>query len=296
MTDGLQAAALRRRAREVARDACAPSTAAAGRLRAGHLAVGHAGDPPAAARRHAKSQFLASPVYLRYLLGHAAACISRLEGRPRRGAGAAVVRRSAAVPRSRAPQAQTVFPAEADVFSALRSTPLDDVRRAHPRAGSLSGDGQAHGLSFSVRPDIATPASLVNIFKELEDDVGAHAAEPRTPRVVGEAGRAAAERRADRARARPNSHKGKGWEPFTDGSSARSTHKPAPVVFVLWGAFAQKKKALVDTARHVVVEGAHPSPLSARAGILRQPAVLKDQCRAARGRPSRRSTGRCLTS
>ena len=163
---------------------------------------------------------------------------------------------------------QTIFPAEADVFSALELTPLDDVRVLILGQDPYPGEGQAHGLSFSVRPKIATPASLANIFQELKDDVGATT--PSHGHLESWAKQGVLLLNAVltvRAHA-PNSHKGKGWESFTDGIIRAVSAQPAPAVFVLWGAFAQKKKALVDTTRHAVVEGAHPSPLSARRGFF----------------------------
>ena len=181
---------------------------------------------------------------------------------------------------------QTVFPADGDVFSALDLTPLDDVRVLILGQDPYPGAGQAHGLSFSVRPGIAIPASLGNIFKELEDDVGA------TPPGHGHLEAWAKQGvlllnavLTVRAHA-PNSHKGKGWEPFTDGIIRAVSAQPAPVVFVLWGAFAQKKKGLVDTSRHAVVEGAHPSPLAARRGFFgsRPFSKINSALRAA-GRP-----------
>ena len=181
---------------------------------------------------------------------------------------------------------QTIFPVEAEVFSALEMTPLDDVRVVILGQDPYPGPGQAHGLSFSVRPRVPTPASLANIFKELEDDV--RTTTPSHGHLESWARQGILLLNAVltvRAHA-PNSHKGKGWEPFTDGIIRAVNARPVPVVFVLWGAFAQKKKALLDTTRHIVVEGAHPSPLSARRGFFgSRPFSKTNAALRAAGRP-----------
>jgi uracil-DNA glycosylase len=165
-------------------------------------------------------------------------------------------------------KAYNVFPSEPDVFTALELTPLEDVRVLILGQDPYSGEGQAHGLSFSVRPDVKKPPSLVNIFRELTDDLGQ--APPAHGHLASWARQgvlllnAVLTVRADA----PNSHQGRGWEPFTDAVIRAVDAKPDPVVFVLWGAFAQKKKALIDAQKHVIVESAHPSPLSARRGFF----------------------------
>ena len=128
--------------------------------------------------------------------------------------------------------------------------------------------GQAHGLCFSVRPGVPPPPSLVNIFKEMKSDVGCRI--PNNGYLVSWAQQgvlmlnAVLTVRAHQA----NSHKGKGWETFTDAVIRTVSAGPEPVVFVLWGGYAQKKLALIDAARHTVVQSAHPSPLSARNGFF----------------------------
>jgi len=161
-----------------------------------------------------------------------------------------------------------IFPSEPDVFTALELTPLEDVRVLILGQDPYSGEGQAHGLSFSVRSGVKKPPSLVNIFKELTDDLGQ--APPAHGHLASWARQgvlllnAVLTVRADV----PNSHQGRGWEPFTDAVIRAVDAKPDPVVFVLWGAFAQKKKALIDAQKHAIVESAHPSPLSARRGFF----------------------------
>lgn len=165
-------------------------------------------------------------------------------------------------------QTQTVFPSEPDVFAALALTALDQVRVLILGQDPYPGPGQAHGLSFSVPPGVKPPASLVNIFKEAHEDVGFTI--PKHGHLASWARQGVLLLNAVltvRAR-QPNSHQGQGWEPFTDAIIRAVDAKPDRVVFVLWGAFAQKKKALVDQKKHAVVLGAHPSPLAAAKGFF----------------------------
>ena len=161
-----------------------------------------------------------------------------------------------------------VYPPEADVYSAFQITPYQNVRVFLLGQDPYHGLGQAHGLCFSVRPGIETPPSLVNIYKELHEDMGCKV--PNNGYLVrwAEQGvlmlNAVLTVRAHLA----NSHKGKGWETFTDAVIRAVNAKIDPVVFVLWGGYAQKKLPLIDTSRHVVVQSVHPSPLSARNGFF----------------------------
>ncbi|GCE05776.1 uracil-DNA glycosylase [Dictyobacter aurantiacus] len=165
-------------------------------------------------------------------------------------------------------QKYEVFPPEQDVFSALRHTPYDDVNVFLLGQDPYHDNNQAHGLCFSVRPGIKPPPSLVNMFKELRDDIGCRI--PNNGYLVPWADQgmlmlnAVLTVRAHQA----NSHKNHGWEKFTDHVIQVVNAKESPVVFVLWGGYAQKKKALIDTSRHTIVESAHPSPLSARNGFF----------------------------
>jgi uracil-DNA glycosylase len=161
-----------------------------------------------------------------------------------------------------------VFPADPRVFSALQSTPLDEVKVLLLGQDPYHGPGQAHGLAFSVPPGVPPPPSLVNILRELRDDLGCPAPAhgcltPWARRGVLLLNAVLTVRAHE-----PNSHKGRGWERFTDEVIRRVDAKPEPVVFLLWGAYAQKKAALIDTARHTVLTAAHPSPLSARCGFF----------------------------
>jgi uracil-DNA glycosylase len=165
-------------------------------------------------------------------------------------------------------QQYTVFPPEQDVFSAMKLTSYDHVKVLLLGQDPYHDDNQAHGLCFSVRPGIKPPPSLVNIFKELHTDVGFRI--PNNGYLVPWAEQGILMLNAVltvRAHS-PNSHKNHGWETFTDAVIRHVNAKESPVVFVLWGGYAQKKLSLLDTSRHIVVQSAHPSPLSARSGFF----------------------------
>lgn len=164
--------------------------------------------------------------------------------------------------------AHQVFPPEGDVFNAFKLTPHDRIKVLIVGQDPYHDDGQAHGLAFSVRPGIKTPPSLVNIYKELKNDLGCRI--PNNGFLVpwAEQGvmllNTALTVRAHQA----NSHKGKGWERFTDAVIKAVSDTRDHVVFVLWGGNAQKKQALIDEHKHTIVQSAHPSPLSARNGFF----------------------------
>ena len=161
-----------------------------------------------------------------------------------------------------------IFPRGSEWFRALDLTPLEQVRIVILGQDPYHGPGQAHGLCFSVKDGVRPPPSLVNIYKELETDLGIK------PRRHGflehwakqgvlllnsvltvEMGQAA-------------SHRERGWERFTDKIIREVNAKPEPVVFMLWGSYAQKKAGFVDTSKHLVLKAAHPSPLSAHSGFF----------------------------
>jgi uracil-DNA glycosylase len=161
-----------------------------------------------------------------------------------------------------------VYPAHDDVFAALHLTPYADVKVLILGQDPYHGPGQAHGLCFSVQRGVAPPPSLLNIVKELEADLGLPAPSHGCLESWARQGvlllNATLTVRAHAAA----SHQGKGWERFTDEVIRAVNAKPERVVFVLWGASARKKKALIDTSRHVIIESAHPSPLSASNGFF----------------------------
>jgi uracil-DNA glycosylase len=158
---------------------------------------------------------------------------------------------------------KTIFPPEEDVFRALSLTPLEDVKVLLLGQDPYHDDGQAHGLCFSVRPPTRPPPSLKNIFRELKDDLGIEVPEGQGELSAwGEQGVLLLNTVLTVVAHEPASHKKKGWETFTDAVINKVNAGPRPVVFCLWGAHAQKKAKLVDASRHVVIQGAHPSPLS----------------------------------
>lgn len=173
-------------------------------------------------------------------------------------------------------QTEEIFPPDDAVFNALRLTPLKDVRVFILGQDPYHDNGQAHGLAFSVLPGVKAPPSLANIFRELKTDVDVPI--PSTGSLTPWAKQGVLLLNAVltvRAH-QPNSHKNKGWETFTDAVIRAVAQKPEPVVFVLWGAYAQKKQPLIeqveketgDANRHTLIASAHPSPLSARAGFF----------------------------
>lgn len=162
----------------------------------------------------------------------------------------------------------TVYPPAKDVFAAFELTPFDKVRVLLLGQDPYHGDGQAHGLCFSVRQGIKPPPSLANIFKELHEDLGCEILDHGCLESWARQGvlmlNTVLTVRAHQA----NSHRGKGWEMFTDAVIRKVNGKRAAVVFVLWGGPAQKKARLIDLNRHALVQAAHPSPLSARRGFF----------------------------
>lgn len=161
-----------------------------------------------------------------------------------------------------------VYPPEDRVFACFRLTPLESVRVLLLGQDPYHGPGQAEGLAFSVADGTPPPPSLRNIFKELEQDLGVP--RPRSGSLVSWAQQgvlllnAVLTVRAGEA----NSHANHGWEDFTDEVIRTVSAQAAPTVFLLWGRYAQKKARLVDGTRHAILEGVHPSPLSARHGFF----------------------------
>jgi uracil-DNA glycosylase len=161
-----------------------------------------------------------------------------------------------------------VYPPPEQVFAALHLTPYATTRVVILGQDPYHGPGQAHGLCFSVANGVALPPSLVNIFRELHDDLGI--APPAHGDLSGWArqGVLLLNTTLTVRRGAAASHQGKGWETFTDQVITAVAAKDHPVVFILWGSHARRKKALVDTGRHTIIESAHPSPLSAHNGFF----------------------------
>jgi uracil-DNA glycosylase len=163
---------------------------------------------------------------------------------------------------------KTIYPPGPDIFNALNSTPFNQVRVVVLGQDPYHGPGQAHGLCFSVQKGVAVPPSLKNIYKELSQDLGlslpshgnlSHWAQQGVlllnAVLTVEAGSAGA-------------HQNKGWERFTDRVVGLLNERREHLVFMLWGSYAQKKGAIIDRRKHLVLQSAHPSPLSAHRGFL----------------------------
>jgi len=178
-----------------------------------------------------------------------------------------------------------IFPPEGDVFNALSLTPLEEAKVLLLGQDPYHDEGQAHGLCFSVRPPTRPPPSLKNIFRELRDDLGLE-----VPEGHGELSAWARQgvlllnTVLTVAAHEPASHKKRGWETFTDAVIAGVNASEKAVVFCLWGGHAQKKAKLVDQSRHVVIEGAHPSPLSMKKFMGSRPFSKINSALIAKGR------------
>lgn len=161
-----------------------------------------------------------------------------------------------------------VFPPEDEVFAAFALTPLDEVRVVLLGQDPYHGEGQAHGLCFSVRPGVKPPPSLANLFKELEADLGIPAPPHGCLASWARQGVLLLNAVLTVRAAAAGSHARKGWERFTDEVLRVLAARDQPCVFLLLGAYAQKKAALVDDGRNVVITNVHPSPLSAHRGFF----------------------------
>jgi uracil-DNA glycosylase len=161
-----------------------------------------------------------------------------------------------------------IFPKGANWFRALDLTPLDQVRVVILGQDPYHGEGQAHGLCFSVPPGVRPPPSLVNIFKEMESDLGFPPARHGFLEHWAKQGVLLLNSVLTVEMGRAASHRDRGWERFTDAIIRLVNAKPEPVVFMLWGSYAQKKASFVDQSRHLVLKAPHPSPLSAHSGFF----------------------------
>jgi uracil-DNA glycosylase len=165
-------------------------------------------------------------------------------------------------------QTQQIFPEADDIFNAFHMTPLKNVKVVILGQDPYHNIGQAHGLSFSVKPGIEAPPSLVNIYKELEDDLGCYI--PNNGYLVKWADQGVLllntvlTVRAHQA----NSHRGIGWEEFTDAVIRILDKEDRPIVFLLWGRPAQNKRSMLHNPNHLILTAPHPSPLSAYRGFF----------------------------
>lgn len=161
-----------------------------------------------------------------------------------------------------------IFPNSEEWFRALELTPLEKVRVVILGQDPYHGPGQAHGLCFSVQPGVRPPPSLVNIYKELQTDLGISRPHHGFLEHWATQGVLLLNSVLTVEMTKAASHRGKGWEKFTDAVIRLVNAKTDPVVFMLWGNYAQKKADFVDSARHLILKAAHPSPLSAHNGFL----------------------------
>ena len=161
-----------------------------------------------------------------------------------------------------------IFPPADEIFTAFELTPLSEVKVVIIGQDPYHGDGQAHGLCFSVKPDIETPPSLVNIYKELSTDLGCYIPNNGYLTKWAKQGvlllNTVLTVRAHQA----NSHRGIGWEEFTDAAIRILNEQDRPIVYLLWGKPAQMKKSMLNNPKHLILEAPHPSPLSAYRGFF----------------------------
>lgn len=165
-------------------------------------------------------------------------------------------------------QTRQIFPPADDVFNAFHLTPLENVKVVILGQDPYHGENQAHGLCFSVKPGVDIPPSLVNIYKELQDDLGcripSHGYLTKWARQGVLMLNTVLTVRAHQA----NSHRGIGWEEFTDAAIRVLNEQDRPMVFILWGRPAQMKKSMLNNPKHLILEAPHPSPLSSYRGFF----------------------------
>ena len=180
-----------------------------------------------------------------------------------------------------------VYPPHDEVFAALHLTSFTDTRVVILGQDPYHGPKQAHGLCFSVRHGVPIPPSLRNIHQELHDDIGIHIPEHGSLEKWAANGVLLLNTTLTVRAHAAASHQGHGWERFTDRIIEVVNEKSSTIVFILWGAAARKKKSMIDTDRHTVIESAHPSPLSARNGFFgSRPFSKANEALARNGLPS----------
>jgi uracil-DNA glycosylase len=163
---------------------------------------------------------------------------------------------------------KTIFPIGNEFFNSLNSTPFDQVKVVILGQDPYHGEGEAHGLCFSVKKGIRKPPSLQNIFKELKSDLGIETPEHGYLQSWANQGVLLLNSILTVEKDKPASHKDRGWESFTDQVIAKLNSEKSNLAFVLWGSYAQKKGAFLDRKKHLVLESPHPSPLSAHRGFF----------------------------
>jgi len=163
---------------------------------------------------------------------------------------------------------KVIYPESKNIFNAFNSTPLDQVKVVILGQDPYHGPGQAHGLCFSVQPGIQPPPSLQNMFKELRRDLGFNIPAHGCLQAWANQGVLMLNATLTVEQAKAGSHQGQGWETFTDKAIQLVNQECEGVVFLLWGSYAQKKAAFIDTRKHLVLKAPHPSPLSAHRGFI----------------------------
>jgi uracil-DNA glycosylase len=163
---------------------------------------------------------------------------------------------------------KVIYPRGTEYFAALNLTPFDKVKVVILGQDPYHGPGQAHGLCFSVKPGVAIPPSLVNIYKELKSDLGIEPAKHGYLQSWADQGVLLLNATLSVEAGRAGSHQKKGWEQFTDAVIHRLNEEREGIVFVLWGSYAQKKGEFIDSKKHFILKGPHPSPLSAHRGFF----------------------------
>lgn len=165
-------------------------------------------------------------------------------------------------------QEQVIFPEMNHIWEAFEWTPYDKVKVVILGQDPYHGPNQAHGLSFSVQPTIKTPPSLVNIYKELQSDLGIPPVNHGYLKAWAEQGVLLLNTVLTVRNGQANSHRGQGWETLTDAVIKKLNDRATPIVFILWGKPSISKLKLIDTTRHAVITAPHPSPLSAYRGFF----------------------------
>ncbi|WP_404446266.1 uracil-DNA glycosylase [Sutcliffiella horikoshii] len=163
---------------------------------------------------------------------------------------------------------QTVYPDKEAIFSAFQATPFEDVKVVILGQDPYHGKGQAHGMSFSVQKGVRVPPSLKNIYQELYDDQGLEPVHHGFLMEWAKQGVLLLNTVLTVRESNPNSHKGKGWELFTDQVIRTLNERKKPVIFLLWGKHAEQKEALITNNQHYILKSSHPSPFSARKGFF----------------------------
>lgn len=165
-------------------------------------------------------------------------------------------------------QGKVIYPASKNIFNAFNSTPLDQVKVVILGQDPYHGPNQAHGLCFSVQPGVPAPPSLQNMFKELQRDLGLTIPPHGCLQAWANQGVLLLNATLTVEQAHAGSHQGRGWETFTDKAIQLVNEQCQGVVFLLWGSYAQKKAAFIDSRKHLVLKAPHPSPLSAHRGFI----------------------------